>query len=92
MKKTLLITSLLLLFLNLKAQNDPWTDYMMPSHVHTMLEQYVGSFSMIISMSMEKDKDPVIITVNSENSMILGGRFLQIKQQGNMMARIMNQS
>lgn len=69
-----------------KAQSqDPWTEYMTPSGIHTLFSQYTGSFKMEITMSMGEGKEPSIITVNSNHLMLLGGRFLEMKQQGDMM-------
>jgi hypothetical protein len=68
------------------AQNqDPWSEYMTPSDVHTMLAKYIGSFKMEITMSMGEEKEPAIIIIDSEHTMLLGGRFLEMKQQGKMM-------
>lgn len=68
------------------AQNqDPWAEYMTPSSVHTLFSQYTGSFKMEITMSMGDGKEPSIVIVDSENTMLLGGRFLELKQHGNMM-------
>ncbi len=70
----------------MNAQNqDPWTEYMTPSSIHTLLAQYTGNFKMEIKMSMGEGKEPTIITVDSENNMLLGGRFLELKQKGTMM-------
>ena len=86
MKNLLLILTLLFNCTNLNAQDkDPWGEYMTPSNVHTLLAQYTGSFKMEITMSMGEGKEPTIITVNSEHIMLLGGRFLEMKQKGTMM-------
>jgi hypothetical protein len=70
----------------MNAQNqDPWGEYMTPSSVHLLFAQYTGSFKMEISMSTGESKEPSVITVNSEHIMLLGSRFLEMKQQGNMM-------
>jgi hypothetical protein len=70
----------------MKAQNkDPWAVYMTPSEVHKLMEKMTGSFKMEITMSMGAGKEPNIVTVNSDNKMLLGGRFLEMKQQGTMM-------
>lgn len=58
---------------------------MTPIDVHKMLEEYVGEFSMEISMWMTEGKAPEIINVNSIHKMILGNRFLEMTQTGNMM-------
>lgn len=66
----------------MNAQNqDPWDEYMTPSSIHTILAQYTGSFKMEITMSMGEGKEPSIITVNSKHTMLLGGRFLEMKQK-----------
>lgn len=68
-----------------KAQSqDPWAEYMTPSAIHTLFAQYTGSFKMEITMSMGST-EPTVITVDSEHNMLLGDRFLEMKQQGNMM-------
>ena len=70
----------------MNAQNqDPWDVYMSPSSIHSLFSQYTGSFKMEITMSMGEAKEPSIITVSSEHVMLLGGRFLEMKQHGNMM-------
>ncbi len=79
---------LLLLMLNtaiVGAQNsDPWSAYMTPSDIHTFMAGYAGDFKMEISMSMGEAIAPVVVTVDSEHSMLLGGRFLEMKQKGVM--------
>lgn len=68
------------------AQNqDPWIEYMTPTAIHALLSQYTGSFTMEITMSMGEGNDPAIVKVKSEHSMLLGGRFLEMKQHGDMM-------
>jgi hypothetical protein len=66
------------------AQNsNPWGAYMTPSEIHTFFAQYTGSFKMEITMNT--GKETTLIKVNSEHVMLLGGRFLEMKQQGDMM-------
>lgn len=86
MKKILVVIVLIFngTFMHAQTQ-DPWTEYMTPSDVHTLLSKFVGSFQMEIAMSMGEGKDPTVITVHSDNSMLLGGRFLEMKQKGVMM-------
>lgn len=70
----------------MSAQNqDPWSEYMTPSSIHKLFDKYEGSFKMEISMSMGEEKKPSIVTVASEHIMLLGGRFLEMKQKGTMM-------
>ena len=85
MKKILFLTLIFSITI-MNAQNqDPWTEYMTPSNVHTLFSKYVGDFKMEITMSMGEGKEPSIITVQSEHKMLLGGRFLEMKQEGTMM-------
>jgi hypothetical protein len=86
MKKILIILITLLVSANTIAQStDPWTKYMTPNDIHKMLGEYTGEFRMEISMWMTAGKAPEIVTVNSTNKMILGSRFLEMTQTGNMM-------
>jgi len=86
MKNTVLALTVLLMTTSTKSQNpDPWAVYMTPSEVHTLLSEYTGSFIMEITMSMGVGKEPSIVTVNSEHTMLLGDRFLEMKQKGSMM-------
>lgn len=86
MKNIFLGIIVLLMTSTTKAQNqDPWSEYMTPSSVHTLFSQYIGSFNMEITMFMGEGKEPPVITVKSENIMLLGGRFLEMKQKGDMM-------
>lgn len=86
MKSILVLLILTFSFNVMNAQNqDAWTDYMKPSDIHTMLSKYTGSFNMEITMSLGDGKELSVITVSSEHTMLLGGRFLEMKQKGNMM-------
>ena len=86
MKNLLFLTALFFSSTFLHAQDsNPWTVYITPSEVHQGLSQYTGNFTMEIAMSIETGKEPTIIVVNSEHKMLLGGRFLEMKQQGVMM-------
>lgn len=85
-KITLLLILAMIATVNLKAQEtDPWTEYMMPSEVHSLLKEYTGEFDMEMTMWMSEGQDPVTVKVKSTNKMILGGRFLEMTQSGNMM-------
>ncbi len=85
-QKFILTIALLLSTLYGHAQEtDPWTKYMMPGDIHKKLEQYIGNFEMEITMNMAEGVDPVIIKVYSVHKMILGGRFLEMTQSGDMM-------
>ena len=64
---------------------DQWTKYLTPNQIHKMMGEYVGEFNVEISMWMTEGKAPEIINVSSSNKMILGDRFLEMTQSGNMM-------
>ncbi|MFZ6664608.1 DUF1579 family protein [Peijinzhouia sedimentorum] len=86
MKAILVFLFLLFTSTIMNAQDqDPWAEYMTPSAIHSLLSQYTGSFTMEITMSMGEGNEPTVITVDSEHQMLLGGRFLEMKQQGLMM-------
>lgn len=86
MKKILIILITLIMSTTINAQQiDPWTKYMTPNDIHKILEEYVGEFTMEISMWMTEGKAPEIINVSSTHKMILGNRFLEMTQTGNMM-------
>lgn len=85
-QKFILVIALLLSSFHGNAQEtDPWTKYMMPGDIHKKLEQYIGNFEMEITMNMAEGVEPVIIKVYSVHKMILGGRFLEMTQSGDMM-------
>ena len=82
MKTTTSIIILLIQSFIMSAQEkDPWTVYMTPSSIHEILAQYQGDFQMEIEMNGLDE--PVIMS--SSHKMILGGRFLEMKQTGKMM-------
>jgi hypothetical protein len=86
MRKIFLLLTIILNATIMNAQDqDPWSVYMTPSSVHHLLATYEGDFKMEITMSMEAGKEPLHITVKSEHNMLLGGRFLEMKQHGDMM-------
>ena len=86
MKNAFILILLIFNWTSMTAQtNDPWAEYMTPSDVHSVFAQYVGSFTMEITMSMGEGKEPTIIKIDSENNLLLGGRFLEMKQHGKMM-------
>jgi hypothetical protein len=74
-------------FSNVDAQQkmDPWTEYMTPSDMHKMLGLYEGNFNMEITMSRGEENPPLVINIPSSHQMLLGGRFLEMKQKGDMM-------
>ncbi len=86
MKQILLVLTCFIISTTTNAQKaDPWTEYMTPNEIHKMLGEYIGEFSMEISMWMTEGKAPEINNVSSTHKMILGNRFLEMTQTGNMM-------
>ncbi|MBD1208845.1 MAG: DUF1579 family protein [Ignavibacteria bacterium] len=86
MKKIIIILIALLMSTTINAQDkDPWTKYMTPNNIHKMIGEYAGEFNMEISMWMTEGKAPEIINVSSSHKMLLGNRFLEMSQTGNMM-------
>ncbi|MBP7643478.1 MAG: DUF1579 family protein, partial [Saprospiraceae bacterium] len=75
----------ILLFLQsiiLNAQdNDPWSVYMSPASVHELFAKFTGEFQLEIEMSGMNEP----IKIGSTHQMILGRRFLELKQKGSMM-------
>lgn len=64
---------------------DPWNEYMTPTDVHTFMGKYTGNFEMEITMSTGEGQPPIVIAIPSTHQMILGDRFLEMKQKGDMM-------
>lgn len=69
----------------LAQESDPWTAYMMPGENHKILSKYTGDFKLEITMWMMEGADSVVMKVQSSNRMILGNRFLEMTQTGDMM-------
>lgn len=81
MKKAISLLLLLHTLLVNAQEQDPWTVYMTPAPIHELLSTYAGSFQMEIVM--EGLNEPVVL--NSSHRMLLGDRFLELKQNGEMM-------
>mgnify|MGYP005814731275 CR=1 FL=1 len=86
MIKYLIGFSLIIFSIHISAQEtDPWSVYITPSEVHQQLSKYVGDFEMEMTMWMNPGTEPMMVKVNSKHETILGGRFLEMTQSGNMM-------
>lgn len=86
MKKLLLLAlSCLSLQISHAQNNDPWSAYMTPSAVHAWLAQYIGDFNMEINMFAADGQVGPSMSVESTHSLLLGGRFLELRQSGSMM-------
>lgn len=80
-KKLTLILLIIQSFTMNAQEKDPWTVYMTPTSIHELFSKYEGEFQMEIEMNGLNE--PVLIS--SSHKMILGGRFLELKQKGKMM-------
>lgn len=86
MKQILVLFTCFIISTTANAQKaDPWTVYMTPNEIHQMFSEYVGEFNMEISMWMTEGKAPEVFKVSSSHKMILGNRFLEMTQTGDMM-------
>ncbi len=72
-------------YLTAQQNIDPWTEYMTPTDVHSLMGKYIGDFEMEITMSRGEGQPPIVIAIPSTHQMILGDRFLELKQKGDMM-------
>ncbi len=59
--------------------------YMTPGDVHQMMAKSAGTWTGAITFWMQPDAPPMNMTGESKVEMILGGRYLQEKNTGNMM-------
>jgi len=86
-KKSILSLWITLSAIQIHAQPeaDAWTKYMLPAEIHTMLAAYVGNFDLEITMWMTEGEKPLVIQLQSAQQMILGGRFLELSQHGEIM-------
>lgn len=57
---------------------------MTPADVHTLFSKYTGNFKMEMTVGIGSSQ-PTVFTMDSHHQMLLGGRFLEMKQQGDMM-------
>ncbi|NVJ45796.1 MAG: DUF1579 family protein [Cytophagia bacterium] len=80
-KKLTLILLIIQSFTMNAQEKDPWSVYMTPTSIHELFSKYEGEFQMEIEMNGLNE--PVLIS--SSHKMILGGRFLELKQKGKMM-------
>lgn len=85
--KSLLLSLLLVMRAStMYAQaTDPWTEYMMPSPVHDTLARYTGKYELTITMWMDTEQPPTVVKALAVCDTVLGGRFLEIRQTGNLM-------
>jgi hypothetical protein len=61
-----------------------------PGEAHQKLEAVVGTFDVKVKMWMDPSKPPEESTGTSENTWVLGNRYVQMKHQGTMMGKPFN--
>ena len=59
--------------------------YSTPGEVHQMMAKSVGTWNGAITMWTQPGAPPMSMTAVAKNEMILGGRYLQAKDSGQMM-------
>jgi hypothetical protein len=68
-----------------------WEESMTPGDAHKKLEQFVGSWDVETKVWMKGPKgEPSVSKGSAENTMALGGRFLQQEFSGEMMGQPFN--
>src|SRR5690606_37795744 len=85
MIRLILILTLSIMTTLSQAQNqDTWAEYMTPTEIHNLFSQYIGNFTMEMTVGTGSSK-PTMFMMYFSNQMLLGGRFLEMKQLGYMM-------
>ncbi|HEY2649746.1 MAG TPA: DUF1579 domain-containing protein [Puia sp.] len=90
-KMNFLITliSVLLISANLSAQSQEdmkaFMNYMTPGPIQQMMAKSAGSWTGVVTMWMQPGAPPTTSTLETNNEMILGGRYLQGMHKGTMM-------
>lgn len=62
-------------------------DYATPGINHKMLAKMEGTWTATVTFWMQPDAAPMTSTATAVNEMIMGGRYLQSKNTGNMMGQ-----
>lgn len=73
---------------NIFAQDDMmkiWEEYMTPGKMHELMASQVGEWNYDMTMWMEPGTEPQKVSGTARISMILGGRYQEMKTFGNMM-------
>ena len=68
-----------------EASTKAWMKYSTPGEMHKILAQGVGHWVSDITMWMDPTAQPMQMKAEVDNTMILGGRYLQGKNTGNFM-------
>lgn len=67
-----------------------WMEVATPGEAHKKLEPMVGTFEAKVKSTMDPSKPPEESTGTSENTWVLGGRFIEQKVTGSMMGQPFN--
>jgi uncharacterized protein DUF1579 len=70
-----------------KAMMEAWTKFATPGPGHKALEPLVGTWNAKVTSWMAPGAAPIVSDGVSENSWILGGRYLQQKHEGSFMGQ-----
>jgi len=93
MKKIIYIFSVLMLISltssGLKAQDQEamkkWMDYMTPGEEHKAMAKMNGDWKYTSKFWMAPEQEPMTANGTAKCEMLLGGRYMQMKVNGNMM-------
>ncbi len=66
------------------AMMKAWQDYMTPGPMHKVLASMAGKWKVETTMWMSPGAQPMTSTTESENTMIMGGRYMEQKVHGDM--------
>jgi hypothetical protein len=83
----ILLTGLISGNLSAQSQEDmkAFMNYMTPGPVQQMMAKSAGAWSAAVTMWMQPGAPPTTATMETNNEMILGGRYLQGMHKGTMM-------
>jgi len=73
-----------------KAMMEAWMKYMTPGEGHKMLDGMAGTWDTKVTSWMAPGAPPMVSGGTSENSWILGGRYMQEKATGSFMGQAFN--
>jgi hypothetical protein len=62
-----------------------WMEYMTPSETHNMMAESVGEWTTKSTFWMEPGGEPMVSEGTATAEMLLGGRYLQMTNKGNVM-------
>ena len=83
----ILLTAMISGNLSAQSQEDmkAFMNYMTPGPIQQMMAKSAGAWSAAVTMWMQPGAPPTTATMETNNEMILGGRYLQGMHKGTMM-------